>query len=117
VKSAPAGFECDHSLESSDDQLQVTLSGQLVYETLDSIELCWEAVRSQPRPSVVLDLSAVTFIASAALGSLLALRRWLTSRGCRLAIAAMSTEVRETLDVSGLKRLFIAADEPRESAA
>ncbi len=117
MKTSTFGFECNHRLESSDDKLQVTLRGQLVYETLDSVELCWEAVRAEPRPSVVLDLSAVTFVASAALGSLLALRRRLTSRGCRLAIAAMSTEVREILDVSGLKQLFSTAEEPCESAA
>jgi anti-anti-sigma factor len=104
-------------MESSADTLRVYLRGQLVYETLGSTERCWEAVRAAFKPSVVLDLSAVTFIASAALGSLLGLRRWLESRGSRLRVSAVSPEVRRVLTATGLHRFFAIDDEAHETAA
>jgi anti-anti-sigma factor len=117
VRNDPSAFKCDHRTESTADALRVYLRGQLVYETLDSIESCWEVVRAGPRPSVVLDLSEVDFMGSAALGSLLGLRRWLESRGCCLRISAMSAEIRRVLEVTGLNRILPIDDGAREAAA
>jgi anti-anti-sigma regulatory factor len=77
VKNGTSGFECDHWMQSSPDTLLVYMRGQMVYETLDATEGCWQAVRHAFRHSVLLDLSQVTYMASAALGSLCGLRRWL----------------------------------------
>jgi anti-anti-sigma factor len=115
VKNGPSGFECDHWVEPSADTLRVYLRGQLVYETLAATESCWQAVRAAVKRFVVLDLSQVTFMGSAALGSLCGLRRWLESRGCSLRIAAVSTEVRVIMEVSGMLGLFAVNDDSGET--
>jgi anti-anti-sigma factor len=101
VKNVTFGFECDHWMQSSPDTLLVYIRGQMVNETLDATEGCWQAVRHAFRRSVVLDLSQVTYMASAALGSLCGLRRWLMSQGSGLRIVAISTEVRSIMEASG----------------
>jgi anti-anti-sigma factor len=88
------------------ETLLVSLRGEIVYETLIAFESCCEAVRAEPRPTVLLDLSELTYIASAALGSLLGLRRWLEARGSCLRISALSEEAREVLRITGLARVF-----------
>jgi anti-anti-sigma factor len=103
-------------MESSADTLRVYVSGQLTYETLDSTESCWQAVRAAFRREVVIDLSRVTFIGSAALGSLCGLQRWLETRGCRLRIAAISPEARAILESTNLARLFSIGDGQGEAA-
>jgi hypothetical protein len=74
VKNGTSGFEFGHWMQSSPDALLVYMRGQMVYETLDATEGCWQAVRHAFRRSVLLDLSQVTYMASAALGSLCGLR-------------------------------------------
>jgi hypothetical protein len=51
-------------MEWNPDTLLIYLRGQLVYETLVPLESCCEAVRGNPRPTVVLDLSKLTRIPS-----------------------------------------------------
>ena len=117
MKNGLSVFKCDYWTESNADTLRVYLRGQLVYETLDSIEACWEIVRAGPKPSVVIDLSGVDFVGSAAMGSLLGLRRWLGARGCCLRIARMSEEVRDVLEMTGLDRVFSIDDATCVTAA
>jgi anti-anti-sigma factor len=116
VKNGTSGFEFGHWMQSSPDALLVYMRGQMVYETLDATEGCWQAVRHAFRRSVLLDLSQVTYMASAALGSLCGLRRWLESQGSSLRIAAISTEVHSIMEASGLLRIFSVDDGPVEIA-
>lgn len=99
-------LEFDHRMEWSEESLLVCLRGQIVYETLIPFESCCQAIRAEPRRTVVLDLSELMYIASAALGSLLGLRRWLEARGSCLRISALSREAREVLRITGLARVF-----------
>jgi anti-anti-sigma factor len=100
-------------MERRDETLLVWLRGHIVYETLTRFEFCCDAIRAEPRPTVVLDLSELTYIASAALGALLSLRRWLEARGSCLRISALSREAREVLRITGLARVFsIDAETP-----
>ncbi len=117
MKSYSSIFEFNYRTESSAEVLWVHLRGQLVYETLKATEACWEAVRAAARPSVILDLSHVSFMGSAALGSLLSLRLSLAARGCSLRISAVSVPVRQILEVTGLIRVFTIDEEPVETAA
>jgi anti-anti-sigma factor len=100
----------DHRIEWDEDALTIRLRGQLVYETLASLQSCWEAVRGQPRPTVFLDLSGVTFLASGPLGSLLALRRWLAERGHQLRVSALSSQARDVLRLTGVAQIFSIDD-------
>jgi anti-anti-sigma factor len=101
----------DARIEWGEDVVRVTLCGELVYETLVPLQSRWESVRGQPRPTVVLDLSEVTFLASGPLGSILELRRWLMARGQRLCISGLSWQVREVLRVTGLTKILSIDDE------
>jgi anti-anti-sigma factor len=66
---------------------------------------------------VVLDLSEVTFMASAALGSLVGLWRWLKARGYGLRLSASSPNVRHVLHRTRLEKIFPVEDEPCVTAA
>ena len=74
MKKSPSSFQCHRWVEPS-RTLLIYLRGQLVYETHAFTESCWQAVRPGFERFVVLDLSQVTFIGSAALGSLRGLLR------------------------------------------
>jgi anti-anti-sigma factor len=117
VTRSPAVLDFDHRMEWGEDTLLVSLRGPLVYETLVPLQACWEAVRGEPRPCVVLDLSEVTFMASAALGSLVGLWRWLEARGYRLRLSALSLDVREVLRLTGLEQILAIDGEPCVTAA
>ena len=107
----------DHRIEWGEESMLVSLQGSLVYEALVPLQSCWEAVRGQPRPTVFLDLSGVTFLASGALGSLVALNRWLTVRGHRLCVSALSLPAREALRLTGLTDFFAINDSASVSMA
>jgi anti-anti-sigma factor len=117
VTSSPAVLDLDHRMEWGEDTLLVSLRGPLVYETLEPLQACWEAVRAEPRPRVVLDLSEVTFMASAALGSLVGLWRWLEARGYGLRLSALSLDVRHVLHLTGLEQILPIEGEPCVTAA
>jgi anti-anti-sigma factor len=97
--------------------LLVSLRGPLVFETLEPLKACWEAVRAEPRPCVVLDLSEVTFMASSALGSLVGMWHWLKARGYALRISAVSLNVRHVLHRTRLERIFLVEGEPSVTPA
>jgi anti-anti-sigma factor len=104
--SPPFGYR----IESGEDRVVVFLRGELVFEALSAIRDCWGSVRESGKAVVALDLSEATFLASAALGSILSLRRWLDGRGRRLEIVAMSPEVREIISIAGLDWLLCARE-------
>jgi anti-anti-sigma factor len=104
-------------IKCGDDVVQVSLYGELIYETLVPLQSCWELVRGQFRPSVVLDLSEVTYLSSVALGSILGLRRWAISRGGRLSISAASWQVREVLQVTNLTTILLIDEDAGVTAA
>jgi anti-anti-sigma factor len=110
VTQFPVDSDFDHRIEWAEDTLLVSLRGQLVYETLGPLQACWAAVRGRPRPTVVLDLSQVTFLASGPLGSLVALHRWLADRGHQLRVSALSSQAREVLRMTGLAQFFSIDD-------
>jgi anti-anti-sigma factor len=112
VTSSPAVLDSDHRMEWGEDTLRVSLRGPLVHETLEPLEACWKAVRAKPMPCVVLDLSEVTFMASAALGSLVGLWRWLKARGYGLRLSALSLNVRHILHRTCLEQIFPVEGEP-----
>jgi anti-anti-sigma factor len=117
VTSSPAVLDFDHRMEWGEDTLLVSLRGPLVDETLGPLQACWEAVRAEPRPCVVLDLSEVPFMASAALESLVGLWRWLKARGYGLRLSALSLNVRHVLHRTRLEQIFPVEGEPSVTAA
>jgi anti-anti-sigma factor len=104
-------------IECGDDVLHVSLYGELIYETLAPLQSCWELVRGQFRPTLVLDLSEVTYLSSGALGSILALRRWAIAKGGRLYVSALSWQVREVVQVTNLTKLLLIDQDAGVTAA
>jgi anti-anti-sigma factor len=109
--------DSDHRIEWGQESMLVSLQGPLVYEALEPLQSCWEVVRGQPRPTVFLDLSGVTYLASGALGSLVAIHRWLTVRGHRLCVSALSLPAREAMRLTGLTEFFAIHDSTSVSIA
>jgi anti-anti-sigma factor len=105
-----------YAIEPSETRLVVHLRGWMGYESSGQLASCWEAVRSQVKPEIALDLGEVICLASAALGSILALRRWLVARGCCLRVIAVSSEVREIIKSARLMALLPSEDEAYASA-
>jgi anti-anti-sigma factor len=99
----PADGQLRLSSHVSDATLDVTVSGELDMAAAFKLESeLDEALAAPDMQAVVLDLAEVTFIDSAGLGSLLAIRERAQQRGIDLAIARVSDRVRRVLDVAGL---------------
>ena len=116
MKSNSVNTDFDYAIEPTETSLRVHLRGWMGYESSGQLASCWEAVRSQVKPEIALDLGEVICLASAALGSILALRRWLVARGCCLRVIAVSSEVREIIKSARLMALLPSEDEAYASA-
>jgi anti-anti-sigma factor len=92
--------------EASFDQAEV-ISAQLLRIPLDAYSL------------VVLDLAALTFLSSLAMGALVGYRRGLGRRGVELRLANVQARVWLALESAGLGKLFepIDLEEPTRPAA
>jgi anti-anti-sigma factor len=83
--------------------LEVTVSGELDMSAAFKLETELDRLLAAPdTQTVVLDLAEVTFIDSAGLGTLLALRERAKQLGIDLEIARVSDRVQRILDATGL---------------
>ena len=83
----------------------VTIAGRADGESADALET---ALRSavEANPKVVADLTALTYISSASLRSILQGARAAQSRGTEFAICGMNPFVKEVFDATGLHKLL-----------
>jgi len=89
--------------EPHDATVDVTVSGDLDMAAAFKFETELEGALAGPDTrAVVLDLAEVTFIDSAGLGALLAIRERANQAGVELAIARVSDRVQRVLDATGL---------------
>jgi anti-anti-sigma factor len=65
-----------------------------------------EAANGRPKAAVILDLSAVEYIPSLGLGALVSLLRQLRQKEHRFLLAGLHPDVRSTLAVTRLDKLF-----------
>ncbi len=70
----------------------------------------------RPRPRVVVDLAAVTYVDSAALGELVAARRRVAAAGGAFALARPRGKVRDLLDLTRLHELLTIRDSLGEAS-
>jgi anti-sigma B factor antagonist len=59
--------------------------------------------------TLVLDMGAVGFMSSAGLRMMLLLYRQGASKGCTVALAGLSDEIRDTMDATGFLNFFVVA--------
>jgi anti-anti-sigma factor len=82
------------------------IQGRIDSATADEFENQLSAVIEAGKTNVILDLSAVDFLASAGLRVMVTAHKTLQSYGGQLCIAAPSSQVVETLDITGLNAIF-----------
>ena len=100
-------------VESRDGAVIIRLAGELdLYNVQDVRTALAEAIESAPR-RVVIDLAAVEFVDSTALGVLIEARSQLGQDA--LLLAAPQLETRRTLQISGLDRHLTVRDSVDEA--
>lgn len=98
-------------LKTSTERLQnglhlVTVSGESDLHTVPELERTLLAALDAGATSLVVDLTACTFIDSTTLGVLLRTRKRLEPAGGRVALVSTNRQVLRVLEVSGLDRTF-----------
>ena len=79
------------------------LDGKLVLETVTEF---LQTMRPQSSPSLILDMSNVSFLDSAGVGALVQLFVHRRSQGQKFALAALTGQARAIMQVSGLVKLL-----------
>ncbi|MFO0829900.1 MAG: STAS domain-containing protein [Phycisphaerales bacterium] len=90
----------------------VALRGEFDIERTQRVELAFTAATAARHVPTIVDMSAVTYLASYALGMLIAAARAVRSRGHRFVVLSPSPRVAEVLAAARLESLLpIAATE------
>jgi len=92
------------------------LDGKLVLETVSGF---LQTLRSQVSPSLVMDMSGVSFLDSAGVGALVQLFVHRRNQGQKFALAALTQQGMAVIEVSGLLKLlpvFASVSEAAEQA-
>ena len=82
------------------------LEGEARMLTVDQMQSAFVPLVARQVPLAVLDLSGLTFLASLAMGALVAFRRDLGCWGGRVKIVGIRPEIYESLQATGLHTLF-----------
>lgn len=99
-------------IENSKGNVDVlTLKGRLDASSSKSIKNCISSLIRQNRASIVLDLSAVDFIDSSGLGSLVSCLRLVNKLGGDIRIAGLQEQVRGIFELTRLHRVFQIYDD------
>jgi anti-sigma B factor antagonist len=102
-------------VESRDGAVLVVLAGEIDLYNADEVRTALTAAIAGGATRVVIDMSAVEFVDSTALGVLIEANSKLGAGGLRLAAPQVST--RRTLQVSGLDRHLRIHDDVDEALA
>jgi anti-sigma B factor antagonist len=92
-------------LELSDNTVQLALDGRLDLEGTQSVEQKFSFAATTKSLGVIVDLSAVTFLASIGIRMLLTAARAQATRGGKLVLAAPQDPVRKVLEAAGIDQL------------
>lgn len=93
------------SIDLSDNTLQLSLDGRLDLEGTQSIEQKFSFAATVRPLNVIVDLSAVSFLASIGIRMLLTAARAQASRGGKVILAAPQDSVRKVLEAAGVDQL------------
>jgi anti-sigma B factor antagonist len=87
----------------------VDLSGELTWKSAPEAEQRILA-EVQPEAKICLDMSRVTYMASAGLRLLLKVYRTVSSQGGRVLLVGVSEDIRDTIEVTGFLTFFTLCD-------
>jgi len=103
---------------SSDDQTNVTrLAGKLTLETVHNFI---SAMRADPTPRLVLDMSGVSFLDSAGVGALVQIFVHRKAQGQTFALVALPRQSDAVMTVAGIKKfmpIYESVEQARAAAA
>jgi anti-sigma B factor antagonist len=102
------------SVDEVGDALVVRLSGDLDLYNVEQVKAALAAAVDRGPARLVVDLTAVEFVDSTALGAFVEARR---AHGAGFRLASPQLEVRRALEVSGLDRHLDARDSVDEALA
>lgn len=88
----------------------VRMTGRLDGETSASADAWLRALMARDASSLVLDLSALTFVSSAGLRVVLGAAKTCGARGGELRLAGMSSQVHKVFDIAGFLRYMKTDD-------
>lgn len=94
--------------------LVARLEGKLALETVSPF---LQSMRQEQAPSLILDLAGVPYIDSAGVGALVQLFVHRKSQGQKFAVAALTTQGRAVMEVSGLVKLLPIFDSVDQAQA
>jgi anti-sigma B factor antagonist len=99
------------------DLRQITIFGRLDMEGTDAVSAQLMELVEAPKKAVVVDLSAVRFLASVGIGVLVAAAKAVQQRGGRLAIvAAPGSSVSMSLKATGIDELIPVFSDSTQAA-
>jgi anti-anti-sigma factor len=98
-----ANLEFEKHPESTPEKLILRLNGKLCLETVHSFIA---QLRTEPTPTMILDLSGLTFLDSAGVGALVRIFVHRKSEGQKFALAALTPQSTAVMQVSGLVKLL-----------
>jgi anti-anti-sigma factor len=93
-------------IEADGDAVIARLSGSAGFQQVAELERYAKAIAAQEAALVVLELSQLNFIASVALGALLALKRTIETRSGKLLLAGLKPSIAAVFRVTGLDTIF-----------
>ncbi len=97
---------------SRPDARILRLTGAVTLETADAL---LRTARAEPAPVLILDFSAVNFLDSAGVGTLIQLRSALQQEGRKLALVGLAKQVRAVLQITRVLTLFNVFDSLAEA--
>jgi anti-anti-sigma factor len=99
------------------DLRRITISGRLDMEGTDTVSARLMELVEEPKKGVVVDISAVRFLASVGIRALLASAKVVQQRGGKLAIvAAPGSSVSMSLEATGVDELIPVFTDSTEAA-
>jgi anti-anti-sigma factor len=86
--------------------LLITISGRLDTNTAPEFDAKVAPLLAQPNPRIVIDLSAVSYISSAGLRSILQLVKHTAAHGGRVGLYGAPSHIVEVIEISGFPALL-----------
>jgi anti-sigma B factor antagonist len=94
-----------------DEDCTLVLTGEIDLATApDLIELGTVSLTEPGSRSLIIDLNAVTFVDSTAIGALITLRNTAVAANKHLVLRSIPERVHKVLTIAGLERVFETAD-------
>ena len=107
----------EYDVEQQGNALVVRLRGAAGHYQTNVLQRCLQDIQARLLPLVIMDLSGLNLIASAALGALIALQRLLTARQSQLRFVSLSDTVQQVFTAMRLDRLFSISTSTKQASA